>query len=280
MADASVLIAHPDEFHAPTVAQKAALPTTSTDAAATPHRTAVTATGNGGDDNPATSVGTVPVSYVELAIGFAALVLWFVLFGGGILIGTEPYRNQIAGGAAPAQEQATPSPAVTWSLRLLMGVAAQPSTSPQHRPPTLLTSVFMVLAFWTITNVALLCCLAAYIGALGRRTRFAVLLGDPSDHFDCAPQRVRLHYASAVIRGFSIYCLMMAGLLVLATEQFKAPDPGTYLRLAATVTVISFYAGYDPSVLAGLLSRIKRLINGESAADKPRRAGGGLGYDS
>jgi hypothetical protein len=35
------------------------------------------------------------------------------------------------------------------------------------------------------------------------------------------------------------------------------------VRLAGMVSVISFYAGYDPEMLAGLLKRIERFLKTE-----------------
>jgi hypothetical protein len=176
-----------------------------------------------------------PVSYVELVFGAAALLGWFVLFGGAILIGTEPYRKVIAN-----------------------------LDTTQH----LFRSSLIVLAFWTITNVGLLCCLSSCLGALGRRTRFAVRIGAPAHRTDMVPRPVLLHYVSAVIRGFSIYGIVMAGLLVLATESFITPTQGEYVRLAATMSVMSFYAGYDPGALASLLHRVRKLFEAGGLEDE------------
>ena len=167
------------------------------------------------------------VSWPELGFGLAAVLEWFGLFAGGVLVGTTKYIEEMATG-------------VEWS---------------QH-----LWNSLMVLLFWTITNVGILSCLAAMIGALGRRTRFAsrpspAALGQARETDD-----VTVHYASALIRGFGVYALVLAGLLVVATDAMVKPDQGGYVRLAGLISVISFYAGYDPEMFAGFLDRVKRFI--------------------
>jgi hypothetical protein len=174
----------------------------------------------------------VHVSGVELTLGGFALLSWFVVFAGGILIPTEPYRELLAKG---------------------------------NESLPLLGSAVLVLMFWTVTNVGILCCISAFLGALGRRTRFAVKAqAGPSDGYvdlwPAPPAPMAAHYASAVIRGFMIYGIVMAGLLVLATETFTNTTQGGYFRLASTVSVLSFYAGYDPELFAGVLDRVKTLL--------------------
>jgi hypothetical protein len=175
------------------------------------------------------TVPVLPVSKIELVIGLLALLMWFVLFAGGILIATEPYRQAIA------------SPTSLGSVSL---------------------SSVMVLAFWTITNVGVLCCLSAFLGAFGRRTRFALQLNAKSaeKYLDSVPRQLSSHYVSAIMRGFGIYGMVMAGLLVLASESLEKPSQGGYLRLSATVCVMAFYVGYDPELFASVLQKVRKLI--------------------
>ncbi len=171
----------------------------------------------------------VIISVWELIVGAICIVLWFVLFAGGILIATQPYLQQ---------------------LNTNMSVGRR------------VHSWVMVLCFWTITNIGMLSCLSAMLGALGRRTRFTVLVAT-HPCVEPQPQDARsalVFYYSAVMRGFGIYTLVQAGLLVLATKAFIQPEQGEYLRLAATMSVLGFYAGYDPEMFGVLLSRVRRLF--------------------
>ena len=122
----------------------------------------------------------------------------------------------------------------------------------------------VVLAFWTITNVGILSCVAAFLGALGRRTRFTSRTDELQAAIDDThPDNHGLatYYVSAIMRGFGVYALVLAGLLVLATNSLTSPDQESYMRLAPIVSIISFYAGYDPSIFAGLLDRVKAVLH-------------------
>ena len=115
------------------------------------------------------------VSWRELCTGFAALGAWFLLFAGGILVGTDAFIKSFS---------------ATTSLL----TAAWAGT--------------VIILFWTITNVGLLSCLAAILGAFGRRTRFTSRLAAtyPEEtavsptHADA--RTIVVIYASAVMRGF------------------------------------------------------------------------------
>jgi hypothetical protein len=197
--------------------------------------------------SPMAQALATPVTWTELIIGFVVLLVWFVLFAGGILVPTGAYRDRL--------NFYDPTPPTT-----------QPSSVAAGKPTVgeAVGDALAIFAFWTITNVGLLSCLAAFLGAVGRRTRFAMQGSEQSDP-DAIPNQIRLHYASAVIRGFGIYGLMMAGLLVLATDTFTTPTQGQYLRLSATISVLAFYSGYDPAVFAGVLQRVKKLLDQGSA---------------
>lgn len=171
------------------------------------------------------------VSGTELSFGLGGIALWFLLFTGGVLINSQPYRDLVVNSTIVTE----------W-----------------------LSAYVMTILFWTVTNVGLLTCLAALIGAAGYRTRFAQHAS--RDRLpEVVSQRSMLpfdsvHYFSAIVRGFSIYALSFAGLFVLATDSLQNPDQGSYLRLAATMTIAGFYAGYDPRTFSGLLGRVKTFF--------------------
>jgi len=179
----------------------------------------------------AAELADTAVSRTELSLGLLNVAIWFVLFAGGVLISSQPFRNEIA---------------EFTSFR------------------SWVAAFVMTLLFWTITNVGILACSAALLGAFGRRTKFVVRemrSGSPErDNSPALPRDIGTYYVSAIMRGFGIYILALAGLLVLATEAFKNPDQGEYLRLAGTMSIVAFYAGYDPSTFAGLLDRVKQFF--------------------
>jgi hypothetical protein len=176
----------------------------------------------------------VLVGWRELVVSTSALLTWFALFAGGTLIATRPFIDAMAGATGLLEST---------------GLSV------------------IILLFWTITNVGILSMLAAILGAFGQRTRFTsrippynTILVSPQISTDANPRELFTHYASAIMRGFGVYTLVLSGLLVLATDAIVAPTQGQYVRMAGMVSVISFYAGYDPEMLAGLLKRIERFI--------------------
>lgn len=180
--------------------------------------------------------GDFIAGWQELLLGSLALAGWFALFTGGTLIATKPYMDAFAGSISPLQ--------AAWSG-------------------------LMIVAFWTISNVGVLSILSAVLGAFGQRTHFTtkVTATQPlvaENEVSAGSSREMLtHYASAIMRGFGVYALLLSGLLVMATDAIVSPDQSQYVRLAGTVSVISFYAGYDPEMLAGLLKRIERFLKTE-----------------
>ncbi|QEF98775.1 hypothetical protein Mal15_28310 [Stieleria maiorica] len=180
----------------------------------------------------------IRIAIGELILGLLGLTCWFCLFTGGILVGTQPFRETL-------------------------------------QTPTALTPVlaswFVVCAFWTVTNVGLLACVASFLGALGRRTRFTLMSDQPRAAIDGGHPpllSISTYYVSAIMRGFGIYALVLAGILVLATESLVSPTQAAYMRLAPLVSIISFYAGFDPNMFASLLDRVKSFL------ETPESAGG------
>ncbi|OYW11683.1 MAG: hypothetical protein B7Z55_19000, partial [Planctomycetales bacterium 12-60-4] len=160
-----------------------------------------------------------PVTPGELVLAIAALVAWFGLFAGGLLVGTEPHRTRIA------------DPTVT-----TVAVA----------------DWMIVLSFWTITNIGVLSCVAAFLGAFGNRAQF-IRLPETAPAQNLPPAHwsfdsLWTYYTSAVMRGFGVYTLSLAGLLVLSTASLVRPTQDDYLRLAPLLSIIAFYGGYDSTV--------------------------------
>lgn len=173
----------------------------------------------------------VELSAAELSVGCVAIAVWFCLFAGGALVNTGPYRT---------------------AIQNPQGLASG------------LSAWLVVLAFWTVTNVGILSCVSAFLGALGRRTRFTQQTDSRRpviDATDDDPERLATYYLSSVLRGFGVYTIILGGILVLATSALTAADQSEYLRLAPTVSIISFYAGWDPKVFSGLLGRVNAFLN-------------------
>ncbi|MCA9007179.1 MAG: hypothetical protein KDA70_18035 [Planctomycetaceae bacterium] len=176
----------------------------------------------------------------EFILAAGAICVWFILFTGGTLIGTAKYISALIGESSNIG---------------------------------LFESSLYVLFFWTITNIGLISLVSSILGAFSQRVRFVNKLYENASV--TVPQHLptieinngerkeafSVHYSSAAMRGFGVYVLVLSGLLVLATDVLINPSQSQYVRLAGMVSVISFYAGYEPEMLGGLLMRVKGLLS-------------------
>ncbi len=181
----------------------------------------------------------------EIFFAALALSLWFLLFCGGSLLGTSVYRAQLASSLA-------------WSSKI--------------KP------LVFCIAFWTTSNVGLLSCLSAFLGAVGYRCRFTIAL-DPNCSVQPPTDAIRsillTSYFAAVMRGFGVYTLSTAGLILVATDSVTEPAQETYLRLAPLISIVGFYSGFNPQTFGGLLSRVQTILRTDkqkSSAEAPATA--------
>ena len=177
------------------------------------------------------------LGYCEMAVMAGILLSWLVLLAAGLVINSEPYRTALG----------------------------------RPNPPELLVSVwywFVAITTFTMTNVAMLCCLAALLGAAGGRLE-AALTTNPERQHSLNP------YGSALIRGFFVYLVAISGLMVVAGEPASASTPDKYLRLAGFLSLLSFLIGFNPQLFTRFLTRIAEVIEGRAGAGEgataPRR---------
>jgi hypothetical protein len=121
-------------------------------------------------------------------------------------------------------------------------------------PKDILLSIVIVFLFYTLSNVAILCCLSSFLGALSRKSRFA-------RNGQRAEEDMRSHFMGAVMRGFFVYIALLAGLLVFSGSQFADMDQERYIRLASMVSVFSFLIGHDPRLFDTLRSRFDDVLS-------------------
>ena len=165
----------------------------------------------------------------EIVVVICALVGWCVLFTAGIVIDSSPYRNALATGATLSALQK-------------------------------LKYWFVVLTTFTLTNVAILCCLISLVGAAGRRLRLGISTDD-SDSLGEDPNP----YTAAIISGFVIYLVSISGILVLIEQPFTALSPERYVRLAGLISLLSFLVGFRPRMLARFLGRVAQMMEGNTS---------------
>jgi hypothetical protein len=171
---------------------------------------------------------------LEIVAGALALFLWAMIFAVGIIFPSRPYLESLQGIANGGRE-------LTWY--------------------EVIGRLLAFVVTYTATNAAVLCCLTAWLGELGRRTRI-----------DGSPQRGGIHsgdYIAAVIRGFLAYLAVAAGFIILGsgTNLFVTPTQADYLRMAAIVSLLGFLTGFSPSLFRGLEERFSGKMHLDQKPD-------------
>lgn len=108
---------------------------------------------------------------------------------------------------------------------------------------------------WGITSVGIISCLSAAIGA-----SFSYLSNKNSE------PEWWIIYLHGVMRGFVIYCLYLGGLLIFNEKVLKFLENFSildYVRLSASISIISFFVGFNPRILNLLLPNIVQDKNNE-----------------
>jgi hypothetical protein len=185
-----------------------------------------------------------PVTTAEIAFGVISVVAWLLLFVAGTVVGTADFRTALgAGRLASASE--------------------------------VITAILTVLTCYTITNVAFLAVLAAVAGEFSARSRVSSLTISIRRDDDATPhlRDVLACYSAAGMRGFVIYLLFIAGLLLVTTDAVANADQGQYVRLAGLLSVVSFAAGYDAELFRRAIDRVVSLVSQGKLEGSPAAKG-------
>lgn len=123
---------------------------------------------------------------------------------------------------------------------------------------------FIVVIFcFTPSNLALLCCTAGMLGAMGRR----VVLSTQRNR-DTVDQTFPV--LSAILRGFFVYLTVISGILVLLENPILGTmSPGQYIRFAGLLSLLSFFVNYDPSLFVALLDRVRDRMKENTGDPSP-----------
>jgi hypothetical protein len=171
------------------------------------------------------TVAAVPIDAREVGASIVVLLIWLVLLAAGITVSTQPYVDEVRNGL---------------NISLLEALGA-----------------LVVITFChTTTNIALLCCLAAFLGVIGSRSVDATRQVQ-----DAHQERLSAHVAAAT-RGFFVYLVVQSGAVAFSDQPFQATTLEQYVRLAALSSLISFAVGYNPGLFQNLLTRVDDLTTG------------------
>jgi|GEM_PF-1970317 len=172
------------------------------------------------------AVTAVSIDAREVGVSLVVLLLWLGLVAAGITVATQPYIDYVSKGNG----------LTIWGA---FGALA------------------VITVCHTATNVAMLCCLSAFLGVIGSRS----ITPDGRDAL-AGNQRMSA-YVAATTRGFFVYLIMQSGAVVFAQAPFSGTTLEQYVRLAALASLISFTVGYQPGLFQSLLTRVNLLASGE-----------------
>ena len=152
---------------------------------------------------------------------------------------------------------------ILWLITFLPGLTIN---SQPYRDAILLgdisfESILMVLLAYTITNVAILCALSGIIGAAAKTL---LEKSDSSSKNDVWSNPI----SSGVVRGFFVYLLFLAGVYAATPDPFGTTTPGQYVRMAGTVSVLSFIVNYEPNLFKSIIGFAESRIPGTGKEKK------------
>ncbi len=189
---------------------------------------------------PLLALPSRPLTITEVVVCVTAILFWILFVAGGVAVSTKPYLDLISPPAPAKPDPATKSDSAT-----------KPPSPPEPVGWTKFVEAwFFIITCYTFTNVAILCCLSATIGAIGRSA------GIEDIERKTASTDFRTLCISGVIRGFFIYIVIVSGILVLGDQKFDEITIAQYLRLVGVCSVLSFAVGYDPHVFVTLFQRV------------------------
>lgn len=237
-------------------------------------------------------------------------ICWLGLFALGVAVPSQPFRDvlvsiiaeiKVASGftgspLSPAPVPSPPGPAplglaagsagpmtvrsasfdaplpVSSSLAPTQARAEAPLANPSTRwawPVCIAALIPLLLAFFvtfTPTNLLLLCCCASALGALVVR-QLPAAFGRSAE----ANPLVAVPTVIAMLHGLIVFAGAVAGLIVVQGEfKWDQTRGDLYLRLAATVTIISIAAGTNPHFVRDLAQAFMPFRGGQNVP--PARA--------
>jgi hypothetical protein len=170
----------------------------------------------------------------EIVACLLVLLLWTVLLTLGLTIGTPPFMATLQNPMA-------------------------------HSFGNVLGSAWIVVTCHTVPNMAMLCCLSAFLGVVASRA-----VGRADRTGPTPPERMGI-YVAAITRGFFVFLVIASGALLLSDQTFTNLTPERYIRLAGLASLFSFSVGYNPRIFERLCKRIDEMAAGRADADAVRR---------
>jgi hypothetical protein len=193
-----------------------------------------------------------PLYYLAVSI-----FMWFLIFGAGVAIPSQPYRDllvnssfSLAGSQAPIPGQLT---LTGWNMALIP-----------------LVFVVIIISF-TPTNLVLMCCSGAMAGAYANQSIFI----KHRRIQDIKPDDLPVPGITAMLHGLCVYLGIVGGLIVVqGAISFDSKDPNQYMRLAAVATLFSVVAGTNRFFLRDVICAFTPFVGGTNGKKGDEHAAG------
>ncbi len=163
-------------------------------------------------------------------LGIAAILVWLLIFFLGIFIDSSGFRDEIM---------------VDGKL--------------------MFSNIFNAFLTYTVTNVALLCMTA---GIAGANLYSLKTLATKNEATDDSSISLMTPVFNGMIRAFFVYLLFLSGAFMTANAPFEAPTQDQYVRVAGSLSILSFLVGYFPSAFNRLLERMSSSLRGSAEGKK------------
>jgi hypothetical protein len=164
---------------------------------------------------------------VKAIVGTVAVILWFILFGAGLLIDTGPYRQNIKAGVFDVRD-----------------VAA-------------------TMFFYTPLNVAVLTLLAGFAGGCLSNVTYSHWGTGAIEDVGEGRIKTRMLFLTespfaSTMRSFVVYLGVITGLYITTNGPFENPTSEQYVRFAGMISLLSFLVGYDPTRFQDFINLVPR----------------------
>lgn len=220
-----------------------------------------------------------------------SLAGWFMMFVVGVTIPSEPFRTAIVGVAydlaLPASMPGSSRPSSASGLsspQLSSGVGTENLWMPVQdeaarsdadrsqlskpaqrslgsRALLALFSIPAVAVTFTPLNLAILCCFAGALGSYASRV--------PDLVKDAPSRSPGVPCVRAMLHGLLVFAGAVAGLIVIQGDfKWDQQQGDLYLRLAATVTLLSIAAGTNPNFVADI-AKVFMPLRGSDVRKEP-----------
>jgi hypothetical protein len=197
---------------------------------------------------------TIRHGFFKAVAGLICTVLWLVVFAGGYLLDSKPYRE------ASQSRHNNSAPAA--------GTASIPEIN--------FKAFFYAGLIYTPTNIAVLVVFAGFIGGCASNLTYERLVKSltPDKNWDELSILFRTENPLAsMLRSFLVYLGFMAGAYITTENAFDEPGPAQYGRLACLVSAGAFVVGYDPTRFGYLVSKITPFGGGRKPKGDPKPNG-------